>query len=328
MKQARIGIVLLLALSLFSCQREEVFDPTEFPSKPIEPSETDVEEPAEDDSGEPGRAVLTLLEAGQEPREELRYDIPEDFSGRLDMELAMRMRRPQLFEMPRMRLGMNLFDLERDEQGFAYSFRLDEPEVIEEEGGELPADRAEGLRRDLSSAGRLEGRVWLDERGVLRDVSFSRTEKEGRVGQLGAEIEHSVRSMTMPLPEEPVGIGAKWAMTQTVTMNGLTFEQRSEMTLRERDGDRLVVETEISQTAARQQVDNPQLPPGATMHVNRMQGSSGGVSYVDLKSLMPHRPTTTLSTNESLMEVAHAGELHHIEVGMEVEMKVSPADGD
>ncbi|MFW5879080.1 MAG: hypothetical protein ACOCVR_04595 [Myxococcota bacterium] len=325
MKQTRIGMALLLALSLLSCKTEEVFDPTEFPSKPIE---TDVEEPDEDGTGEPGRAVLTLLEAGEEPREVLRYDVPEEFRGRLDMEMAMRMRRPQAFEMPPMRFVMNLFDLERDEEGFAYSFKLDEPEIVEEEAGELPADRAEGLRRDLSSVAELEGRVWLDDRGVLRDVDFFGREEEGQAGQLTSEIEHSVRSMTMPLPEEPVGIGARWEVVQTVTLNELTFEQRTEMTLREREGDRLVVETEVSQTAGRQQVDNPQLPPGAEMHVDRMRGSSVGVSYVDLNSLLPHRPTTTRSTNDSVMEVAHAGELHHIEVGMEVEMKVSTAEGD
>ncbi len=321
MLQPRNFILFCTVLLVLACPREETFDPSEHPPSPIEVPADEVEAEAVPEKKEGVR----LLDAGAEPRELLRYDIPADSEASLDMIMAMRMKHPQEMEIPAITIKMHLTDVKVDPEGFQYRFSFDEPTVAKD-APDVPADRREELRRDLAPMGELGGHASLDRRGMIRDVSISELTGHPELNQFINELEQSIRTMTMPLPEEPVGVGASWEMIETQHLNELTFQQHTKMTLRERDGGRLVIESDVSQSADTQEIPNPQLPPDAKMIVREMTGSASGVSYVDLGSLLPYRPTTSKSSTSMKTEIQFQDQRQQMDMVMEVDLTLQPAD--
>lgn len=326
MFEQRFLVPLFACLLLLGCPSEEKFDPSEHPPSPIEmEGEAKVESPAEEPADEALEgSEVRLLNPGEEPREELRYRVPEGFEGAIDMVIAMAMRQPQPLEMPPIRLRMNVSDVKVDPEGFAYSFTFDDP-TVDGELEDMPPERKEEFLREISQLGMLRGKVSLDNRGMLRDVSFDEPGQSPQLDQLVTEIEQSVRAITTALPEEPVGVGAAWEVVQTHTTNELTLEQRAEMTLRERDGSRLVIGTDVTQSAGRQRLPNPRLPPEAAMYLESMKGSGGGVANVDLASLLPHARTTSSSSTEAIMEIQMNDQRQVVQMVMDLDLTLKGA---
>lgn len=317
--------VLFLAVMLVACPRNDKYDPALHPPSSIEKDDLDedaeeAEELDETEATADKRVVARLLEPGEEPREKLRYGVRSGLEGSIDMRLSMTMKRPQPLEIPEIVIRMHLSKVQADSEGFSYVVEFDEPKVADSD--DIPADHLDDLRRDLAGIAALRGVVSLDDRGSIRDVSFSDVVDGLQLEQLVTEIEQAVRTMTMPLPEEPVGIGAVWELVQPFSSNELDFEQRTRMTLKEKDGDKLTIETSVVQSAGRQEVPSPQLPPDARMYVNRLKGESAGVSFIDLSSLLPHDVTTTSSSTEMDMEVHFDGERQAMDMAMEIEVEL------
>jgi hypothetical protein len=302
-------LLLAVAFVLVACPRDDVYDPSAHPPAPIEvPPEAAPPE------------VVRVLDTGAEPREVLRYRIPEGFEGSLDITMHMRLTSPQSLELPPIRMRMHLTDVETDGEGFRYRFTFDEPVIDTDEPHRLPPDRVEALRQDISAIAGIRGYAVLDGRGLVREVAYDGSAPSVRLDQLMNELEQSVRSMTVPLPAEAVGVGARWEVVQELTLNELTFEQRNVTTLQSRDGNHLVLDAEVAQSAGQQQIHNPQLPPGARMVLDQMTGSAKGVANIDLTSLLPHAPTTSSSTTRMSMHVNMNDQRQPVEMALGVDL--------
>lgn len=72
--------------------------------------------------------------------------------------------------------------------------------------------------------------------------------------QMLDSLSQSMKQVSAPLPEEAVGIGARWSITGSITAGGLTFDQTATYTLVERTGDRFIVALEVTQQADSQTV--------------------------------------------------------------------------
>lgn len=106
-------------------------------------------------------------------------------------------------------------------------------------------------------------------------------------------MKQSLSEMCLPLPEEAVGAGARWDVEMNLTSGGITMQQTNRVTLRERTGDSLVLDIEISQKADAQDVQSPQLPPGAKYRLNSLSGTGKGRSAIKLSSTVPTRADVT-----------------------------------
>jgi hypothetical protein len=126
--------------------------------------------------------------------------------------------------------------------------------------------------------------VRLDSRGRPLEYRYTRD---------GAAVDPSTISgldenvPTMALPEEPVGVGARWQEFDEVERNGFTVLQTSEHVLVGRQGDRLDITTTVTQEPLSNVMSGPGMPPGTRAELRHFESKGLGKSTCDLGRPIP-----------------------------------------
>jgi hypothetical protein len=93
--------------------------------------------------------------------------------------------------------------------------------------------------------------------------------------------------LSVPLPTQAVGIGARWRGTTQLSAGGITARQTYEYTLRSREGGRLALDVTYTQTAPHQRVSAPGLSKGETVDVTNYLVTGTGTTGLDLSQVAP-----------------------------------------
>ena len=103
------------------------------------------------------------------------------------------------------------------EGNLTYQFKVEAIEVVPEEG--VADMMVETLRTQMRSLEGLTGRATVTARGLVREADLKAP--PGGSAQMQQSLENlrqSMRQMSAPLPEEPVGKGARWEMKISTVM--------------------------------------------------------------------------------------------------------------
>jgi hypothetical protein len=277
------------------------------------PAPTDATTQAADTS------AVTLITAGEEPRTELRYDLtdgqPVSATIRQTQELT------QIIEGqrgPQVSLT-SLFDLVGDVRtdGDVFTMRvsLENGRVADD----TDPDLAEAMSESMST---LEGMTFVntfDARGQIIDSGIENADAyEGN--PMMSIIDQS--SLSAPLPEEPVGVGARWSSTQKLDSQGVEVTQITETELLSIDGS----EAELKVTTTQD------VPPGpVTMQTGQGEAevdirvwdvTGEGRSLVDLTMPIPMSEARTSGHQE--MTTTLDGQTSTLEQDITVDMKLTP----
>ena len=129
---------------------------------------------------------------------------------------------------------------------------------------------------------------------VVTDRGFTSNGKFTFPSGTDAETQDALQSfatqlvmLTTPFPFEPVGVGARWKVTEHPTANGMTSTQSVVYTLVERDDHRIVLRSKLRQTAPSQPIQDAGLPENATATLVGSLGSGAGDATVDLDQVLP-----------------------------------------
>lgn len=252
---------------------------------------------------------VVLVDAGAEPRQELRYD----FSGftpqtmQMDMNMSMSMEGPatgtQQQTLPTMRMIMSIPTVEVTPEGnLRMAFSLDRYEVLPTEG--VAPEMMQALQASLASVGTMSGWNIIDNRGSFVDGDIT-VSAGSSAAQMMTSIEDSMEQMVAPFPAEAVGLGARWQTSTEVTVNGLTLAQTAGFTLVSRSGDTVVLDVTIEQNAPPQDIADPSMPPGAVAHLDEMHTTGSGRMTLSLTNVVPN---STLSMATAMrMSVIQGG---------------------
>lgn len=137
----------------------------------------------------------------------------------------------------------------------------------------------------------------IDDRGLLQSMDL-RNFAPQVLEMLGGEraLRQMIESLADPMPEEAVGVGAKWEVKQIMRApNAPVIESVVEYELLSRDGDQLNLKITSTQTGKEQDFDVG--VPGAQAKLNSASGSYHGTAFVRLSRLVPVN-----ATNEGQME--------------------------
>jgi hypothetical protein len=169
----------------------------------------------------------------------------------------------------------------------------------------------------------VKGTVVVSNRGVNRSAKFE-LDKVGdpTLKQMLGSLSSSIESMSTPLPEEPIGVGARWEVRQAFSTAGTSTFQRGEYELVSVNADVVALRVTFDQTAPRQMVENPALPPGATMEVEKITGSGAGTMTLRLDSLVPTGELS--STSNALMSASVGGQSQRIVMDTKIKMTIGP----
>lgn len=304
MKHAVAAVVLLLAASasIVSAQAPEGF-------------------PA---AGAP--AVVTMISAGAAPRSALRYTPPANARQHFEMTMAMSMAMEvggasvPAVPLPVMKIGADCVVTEVAPSGdvtFTTAFTGAE---IDTSANPALASQFESMKDALTS---VKGSATISNRGVVRSSAFDFTKMaNSQLAQVMGSTTDMLKNVSTPLPEEEVGVGARWEVRNTLATNGLTMFQKTDYELVAYDGKVVTLKTTVAQTALPQAMSNPALPPGAEVQLERYTGGGSGNMRLNPSELVPVSDGTIDST--MAMTVSMSGMVQQMVVSTSVKLTIAP----
>jgi hypothetical protein len=274
----------------------------------------------------PGSApTVTLASPGAEPRTRLRY---KPAAGQKEtMEMAMHIGLSMVMEGMSMPMDMPVMKLTADVGVTGVTPNGDVTYDVaftgmtaEAQPGANPAmaGMAQGAADGIKA---LKGSMTMTDRGIYKSSTMNVDQiADPTLKQLLGTMSNTLESMSLPFPEEAVGVGGKWEVRQAIKSAGAQTFQRVECEVVSVDAQGVTIKTKIEQTIPQQSITNPALP-GATMNVEKGAGTSTGTTTMRFNALVPTNETN--GTTAMAMAVEMGGQTQRMSV--ETKMKVSIA---
>ncbi len=231
---------------------------------------------------------VALLEAGQEPRTELRYKITDGTITRSIMEfrlatLAETREGAAMSVVPGVRLNIVSGPSRRTDEGIQFSVNIDKAEAAVPEG--LDPEVAADLRSSAEVLDDVGGRVQISNRGLIQSTELNERAKNPDlpVRMLMMLVNARTTLSRVMLPAEPVGIGARWESRKQLVLYGFAIEQVDTYTLVDMIGDEIKLNVTVTQTALPQSVAFPD--DDVTIAVESMSSNAKGQIILNLNAL-------------------------------------------
>lgn len=159
----------------------------------------------------------------------------------------------------------------------------------------------------------------MSNRGVVSDVNVELT--KDAPPQLRDTVDgtlNAIRQLIPVLPEEPVGAGAEWTSRAELKVGFVTAQQDGTYKLTARKGDSITVEASTKQSAPRQRVAMPGMPPGQTAELTSLAGTSTGSSTVSLGKV----GSVGKLASKVKMAISAQGQSMQMEMGADMALKL------
>lgn len=242
---------------------------------PAAPSTVTLDEPRQ---VLPRQEAFTLLDPGKGARAALRYALVAGTSSfHAATTLSSRHLENGAFTQP--------VALPAIRDGFAITTAADQPGTLALRGltGEVAASNADAeayLTRWRTLIQNRRITVAFDPRGAFSAIEFNDDPSGARSAQARDALVERLLSVIVPLPAEPVAVGASWRVITIFRQGPAYAKQTATYTLTARDA-RWKVHVKLSRVAKEQRLDDPSLPPGTTADLLAMFRALEGDVEVD-----------------------------------------------
>lgn len=259
-------------------------------------------------------AELTLLDQGAEPRTELRLRIPDGQTETMVME----QRQTLVQEI----LGETLQDVEITvitkqeilttviDGGFRVSSKIISAEAGPDVDPAMAAEVTKGMEASIGVTTEAE----MDDLGNISTTAVGGTDGYNDEGEA---VLQSLAQLSVPLPSEPVGIGASWEVAQSLNLAGIEPRQTTTYTLTAIEGTVITLEAMISQVVEPGSVI---AQGGAEVEVASWTNDGTGTMELDLTAIVP----TSTGTTNGFQELIIPGIDGVLEQTIDVVTNISP----
>jgi len=259
----------------------------------------------------PGQPQVKLLEAGAEPHQVFRLQAkPMSLQkSKLTAKFSMGMTAPEIpgemMKMPAVSMKSVLTPKSVSAAGEVnYEIVIEEVEVVAEPG--VAAQLVDGMKQSLAGMKGLVLVGTMTDRYLTKKIEVkipAGTDAQTREGM--EQMKDSFANSEFILPEEAIGVGAKWEVKEKTKEQGMTIDQTTRHELVSLEGGALVVKSSTTQSAANQKIPNP-IMPTSKVDMTKMTGSASGTSTVDLTKILPIK-TASDARSEVNMTMNNAG---------------------
>ena len=259
-------------------------------SAPAAPPESDAPT-AKPKAQSAGTTQLKLLEPGAEPRKVLRlHPKPGD---KQTLVLTMKMAKDtRLGEMQTPAIKMPVMTLTLDaivkavsaEGDISYETHISDAGIAEDP--DVLPQVAELVKSSLGSVKGMSGTCTTSNRGLNKSTDIKLPAGAApQTRQTMGQMKDAFAQMTLPLPEESIGPGAKWEVKMPLESQGMKINQAATYELVSVEGDLLTVKSTVTQSASNQKVQSPAMP-ALKLDLKQMAGTGNSEVKVNLAQLM------------------------------------------
>jgi len=263
---------------------------------------------------EPGNGpTVEVLDAGAEPRHPMRLN-PEE-----GQEATMRMRMDMAMEMmvdgqpePTADIPSTIMTMHAVvDQVTADTIRT----VVTYQGVELDGQDPGGMQELLDTLEGLSGTVTTTRTGAFVEGGFSTAGIHPFLQEMVQSFDQQLSALAIPMPEEDLGVGARWRVTTQFDVGGLTTQMTADYHLAAFDGVSYELETTVAQALIPGFMDG-----GARV----LEGGGSGDGTVSGRLDFPFAFDGTSSADTTMLfEVEGAQGTHVIEQRQVIQMTMS-----
>lgn len=250
-------------------------------------------------------APVKLLAAGSEPRTVLRlHPAAGDkqtmlMTMKMGMEVSAGGNQMPAMDIPAMLMTMEVVVKDLSATGdvtyemvFTDATTASDPSVA-------PA-MAAAMKSSLEGLKGMSGTGKMSSQGIISSLTMKLPAgADPQSSQTMDQMKDSFSGSAIALPNEAVGIGAKWEYKTKLKSQGMTIDQTADYELVAIEGDRLTLRSTVKQSSANQKIESPAMP-GMKMDLIKMTGTATGSTTLDLGKVMPVAATVD-GKNESSM---------------------------
>ncbi len=226
--------------------------------------------------------VVTLLTPGTGELRPLRYRFAERTTYKVSVTIEgsvsveMNGQSSPWQQAPVLRFVQLIAVLESDENAARLEAKLQEPEIRDTAG----LDRAalERLQNELRPLAKVRHYYTITTRGVITETRF---ETDGEITPALRERLAEAEEVSFALPEQPVGVGARWRTLRQVKRQGLAVYNALTVELAKRDDASAALAIVLDQFIPAQRYVAPGQPPSMRTDAHG-HGKGKGSSVLDL----------------------------------------------
>ncbi len=196
------------------------------------------------------RAAISLVKAGAEPRTQLRYQPRFGFDQNVTMkvksklETTMMGRKMPMPEVPGLLVQMVIKIDHINDKGEMNLTALVTHVKVDPDEVKTPQQVIDAYNKMAATLNGSRATLTLGARGLLVDGPDV-TLAAGADPKLAESVTSQFRSLAIPLPEEAVGKGASWNMTQVDANKGAKTKIITTFTLKEVQGEMLKLQVNV-----------------------------------------------------------------------------------
>lgn len=253
----------------------------------------------DNDAPPPGAPVVKLVSAGAAPRAKLRYRVKGKhqeqvhLNMQMDMRMSLRGNAMPHVNLPPIEARMSVHESARNDGGADYRYSIDQ--FATQPGSSAPQTLAAKMDADLAQLVGVTGSASVTARGFVRHSNVNvPSGVDPKTRKLLSSLNGSVESAVVPLPEDPVGVGAQWDVTAHLTVRGMSVKQITHAKLLARHGKHVVIGARVEQTGTPQPIRAPGMPANTRLYLDSLTSTGTSKTRVDLSHLVPARSHTTM----------------------------------
>lgn len=280
---------------------------------PQQPQQQPQEQPQQQQLAEKPqeRPSVEVIDPGAEPREEIRYQPTIGQAERVELAMNLSLttivggQENPAMELPTVTSIWRQTPRQIENGEIQYDIQY---ESVKVDPSDPIAAQLEPLFAPLSS---ITGVGAITDRGEQVQLELNPPAQANQVAASQIEMMRTqMQGLGVIFPEEAIGEGASWTVTSPLEIDGVQVEQKTSYTLQSRENGTVRLAMAVDQTAPRQTLSAPGLPPDAAT-VESFSGDGEGEIELDPKRLAPSQSSSSnsitvdirLDTGEAPQEV-------------------------
>ncbi len=202
-----------------------------------------------------------------------------------------------------------------------YTFKVISTEVNKEQDDD--SSMADGMKAELERLDGLSGSAEVSIRGVTDKVEIHLNGDDDDRNELLNRMREEIIGMSVPLPQQPVGQGARWTVTRTLKSGSIKMKQTTNYSLEKLDKTSMKIAVDMEQNADPQPLDSKNLA-GASARLVSLHSDGGGTSLIDFSKLVP--TANAFSHTNLVMELRAHGNQQRVTTTLDLKMTMNPID--
>jgi hypothetical protein len=275
-----------------------------------------------------GQNKIELINAGTEPKQQLRFAPSANTKQRLQMTMTMNMEmtiagqtRPAIATPP-IKTTMEAKVTKVDANGDIHAdFSYVDADIVA--GANTPPEMVNAIRSQIKQIVGASGSMIFDNQGNTKQANLNLPEGlDPNIKQIAEQMVNSCKQVSSPVPSEAVGVGAKWRVPHSVTTNGMALNSTTIYELVGLQNNVATLQMSVEQQAGSQKINPPGLPAGASVDLKSLNSQGTGKITRALNLVMPISSSMSVSSNME-MNAKQAGDQKETSIGMKSAINLS-----